>query len=126
MTVSNESLALILKSLDQIASGQVALIEQGRAIMSGLTDLNSALTTLTNGVSAAAAEIASLSSQLSAAVAAGTGDNDAAIEAIAQKFNAQSAALAQAVAAANPSPAPASGGSTAPAATAAATETPAA
>ena len=69
--------------------------------MSGLTDLQAAMASLTTAVSNAAAELASLASDLSAANAAG-GDPDSQIETIAQSAAGLATTLQNAVATATP------------------------
>jgi septal ring factor EnvC (AmiA/AmiB activator) len=74
--------------------------QQGIKLMTGLSDLQTAVATLTSSVSAAAAELTALAT-------AAAGDPDATVESLAQQVNAQAAALTAAVAAVAPPPAPA-------------------
>ena len=80
----------------KIAAQYAAILSQGEKLMSGLTDLQTAVATLTTAVTAAAASFSSLSAQISAANAA-TGDPDATIETLAQQVGAQATALTAAI-----------------------------
>lgn len=80
--------------LREVLANQAIIIEQGKKIMSGESDLQAAIAANGNAITAATTEINNLATQL---VAAANGDSDASIETLAQQLQAQTAQLNLAV-----------------------------
>ena len=89
---------------NELTSRLAHLEHQGKAIMSGLTDLQAAVAANAAAITAAVNDINSLAAQIAAAAKAPAGDSDADVETLAQQLQTATAALTAAV---SPAPAPA-------------------